>query len=186
MTRSIPHLAVALALLASCSRDATTSSTSAPAQAIAPEVPTASEALDKLDTRTPVPLLPMMAHHQKQNMREHLVAVQQIIAALAIEDYPGIETAVARIGFSDQMGRMCDHMGAGAPGFTDQALAFHHTADRIAEAAKARDATRVLTELGATLQRCTSCHATWKQQVMDQAAWERATARTESSPPPGE
>jgi DNA-binding MarR family transcriptional regulator len=40
-------------------------------------------ALDRMDTRAPVPLLPMMANHQKQNMRDHLVAVQEIVAALA-------------------------------------------------------------------------------------------------------
>lgn len=180
MTRSRPHLAATLVLLASCSREATTAppSTATPT----PQVPTAYEALDKMDTRAPVPLLPMMAHHQKQNMRDHLVAVQQIIAALAVEDYPAVEKAVARIGFSDQMGQMCNHMGAGAPAFTEQALAFHHTADRITEAAKAHDSARVLTELGATLQTCTSCHATLKQQVMDQAAWERATSTALTHP----
>lgn len=31
--------------------------------------------LDGMDTRAPVPLLPMMANHQKQNMRAHLQAV---------------------------------------------------------------------------------------------------------------
>jgi hypothetical protein len=65
-----------------------------------------------MDSRKPVPLLPMMANHQKQNMREHLVAVQQIVAALAIDDYSAIEQAAGRIGFSEQMGQMCTQMGA--------------------------------------------------------------------------
>lgn len=46
---------------------------------------TAVESLDKMDTRRPLPLLPMMANHQKLNMRDHLLAVQEIIAALAPE-----------------------------------------------------------------------------------------------------
>jgi hypothetical protein len=129
-----------------------------------------------MDTRIPIPLLPMMANHQKQNMRDHLLAVQEIVTALATEDYPGIEKAAGRIGFSEQMGQMCTHMGAGAPGFTEQALAFHHTADRITAAAKARDRRRVLTEFAATLQTCTACHATWKQQVVDEATWSRVTS----------
>jgi len=137
---------------------------------------TAAESLDKMDARSPVPLLPMMANHQKQNMREHLVAVQAIVAALATEDYPAIEKAAGRIGFSEQMGQMCTHMGAGAPGFTEQALAFHHTADRITAAAKARDRSRVLTEFAATLQACTACHALWKQQVVDDPTWSRLTS----------
>lgn len=154
---------------------AATATTPAP-----PHGPSAVEALEKMDTRTPVPLLPMMANHQKQNMRDHLVAVQEIVAAVAVEDYAAIEKAASRIGFSEQMGQMCNHMGAGAPGFTDQALAFHHTADRIATAAHERNRARVLTELGATLSTCTSCHATWRQQVVDEPTWRQLTA---SAPP---
>jgi hypothetical protein len=129
-----------------------------------------------MDTRTPVPLLPMMANHQKQNMRDHLVAIQEVVAALASDDYAAVEKAAGRIGFSEQMGQMCTHMGAGAPGFTDQALDFHHTADRIASAARERDQKQVLSELSATLRTCTSCHAGWKQQVVDEQAWKGLTA----------
>jgi len=150
---------------ATTSSAATTSATSS-----------AADALDRLDTRTAVPLLPMMANHQKQNMRDHLVAVQEIVAALASEDFAGVEKAAGRIGFSEQMGQMCTHMGAGAPGFTERALEFHHTADRIAVAAREHDKTRVLSELGVTLSTCTSCHATWKQQVVDEPTWQNLTS----------
>jgi cytochrome c556 len=122
----------------------------------------------------------MMANHQKQNMRDHLMAVQEIVAALATDDFAAVERAAGRIGFSKQMGQMCTHMGAGAPGFTEQALNFHHTADRISAAARDRDRARVMTELGATLQTCTSCHAAWKQQVVDEPTWTRLTS---SAPP---
>jgi len=53
--------------------------------AVAPT--TAAESMDKMDTRRPLPLLPMMANHQKQNMRDHLLAVQEIVAALATDDF---------------------------------------------------------------------------------------------------
>jgi len=128
-----------------------------------------------MDARSGLPLLPMMANHQKQNMREHLVAVQAIVAALATDDFAQVAKAAGKLGFSDEMGRMCTHMGSGAPGFTEQALAFHHTADGIAAAARARDKPRVLEELSATLEACTSCHAAWKQQVVDEASWEKLT-----------
>jgi len=152
---------------------AQTSPAASPAR---PEAVTAAESLDAMDARLPVPLLPMMAHHQKQNMRDHLLAVQEIVVALATEDFPAIEKAAGRIGFSEPMGKMCAHMGAGAPGFTEQALAFHHTADGITAAAKARDRGRVLTEFAATLQKCTACHAVWKQQVVDDQTWRRLTS----------
>jgi hypothetical protein len=126
-----------------------------------------------MDGRSPVPLLPAMAAHQKQNMRDHLVVVQEVVTALSTADYAGVEAAAARIGFSQSMGQMCSHMGAGAPGFADQAIEFHHTADRIGVAARSRDGAAVLMALGTTLQACTSCHAVWKQQAVDEPTWQR-------------
>jgi hypothetical protein len=109
----------------------------------------------------------MMAKHQKENMREHLQAVQEVIAAAAVDDFDTVAKAAKRMGFSETMGRMCEHMGAGAPGFTEQALAFHHTADEIATAASNRNGPAMLLALSKTLSACTDCHATFKQQVVD-------------------
>jgi cytochrome c556 len=109
----------------------------------------------------------MMANHQKENMRDHLVVVQEVVTATARRDFSQAARAAERIGYSEAMGRMCEHMGAGAPGFTEQALAFHHSADRIVEAAKREDAAGVLAALGETLGTCNGCHATYKQQVVD-------------------
>jgi len=120
----------------------------------------------------------MMALHQKENMRDHLLAVQEIVVALSNEDYAGVEKAARRIGYSETMAQMCTHMGAGAPGFTEQGIAFHRAADGIVEAARQGDRQRVLAELGATLATCTSCHAKWKQQVVDDATWQRVTQMT--------
>lgn len=137
----------------------------------------AQDALDALDTRVAVPLLPMMANHQKQNMRDHLVAVHEIVTATDTKDFAAIEKAARRIGYSEQMGQMCNHMGAGAPGFTDMALEFHHSADRIADAAGKQDMDAVWKTLGKTLATCTGCHATFKQHVVDDATWAAATKR---------
>jgi hypothetical protein len=164
-----------VALLGACSRGDTPSA-AVNSSGATPAPGTAADALDKMDKRKPVPLLPMMANHQKQNMRDHLVAIQEISTSLASDDFSGIERAAGRIGFSEQMGQMCTHMGAGAAGFTEQALHFHRTADRITEAPRARDKGRVIKELGATLQTCTSCHEQWKQQVVDEPTWTRLTA----------
>lgn len=154
-----------------------TSSTPAPTSATPSG---AQQALDRLDARTPVPLLPMMANHQKQNMRDHLTAVQQMVAAVAKRDFAAVEKAAGRIGFSEQMGQMCEHMGSGAPGFTEAALRFHHDADKIGEAARKRDSEQVLVLLGQTLGHCTGCHETYKQHVVDEAGWSEAVG----APPP--
>lgn len=125
------------------------------------------------DARQPLPLTPMMAEHQKQNMRDHLAAVQAIIAALGHDDMDAVAAAVRRIGYSDAMGQMCEHMGAAAPGFTDRALAFHRTADTIAEAARRNDRAGVLAALDRTLQACVGCHAAYRQDVVDEATWKK-------------
>jgi len=135
-----------------------------------------AQQLDDMDKRAPVPLLPMMANHQKQNMRDHLDAVQQVMAGLAAHDFAIMEKGGVRLGFTAEMGQMCQHMGAGAPGFTEAALNFHHTADGIAAAARAKSEPGVITALNATLQTCVGCHAAYKQQVVDRATWEKTAA----------
>ena len=130
--------------------------------------PAPFEELDRLDQRKPLPLLPMMAHHQKQNMRDHLLVVQEVVAATAAGDFPKVAEAAQRIGYSDAMGQMCEHMGAGSPGFAEQALAFHRSADHIVAAAKRQDSAAVLAALSSTLSSCTGCHAAYKQKIVDQ------------------
>jgi cytochrome c556 len=132
------------------------------------------------ETRQPLPLPAMMAEHQKQNMREHLAAIQAIVAAIGRDDMDAIAKAAARIGYSEPMAQMCEHMGAAAPGFTAMALSFHHTADAIGEAARRGDRAGVLTSLDRTLQTCVGCHATYRQEVVDEKTWERLTAASPS------
>lgn len=122
--------------------------------------------LERMDQRTPVPLSPHMALHQKQNMRDHLEAIQAIVAGLAKQDFPAIEAAAARMGFSKEMEGMCQRMGAGAPGFSDRAIKFHKTADEIAVYARKKDEKGVLDSLNRTLAQCVSCHATYRQQIV--------------------
>src|SRR2546426_455959 len=70
-----------------------------------PAAPSAVAVFDSMDERVPVPLLPVMANHQKQNMREHLAAVQGIIGAIGAKDFDGISRAASTIGYSEQMGQ---------------------------------------------------------------------------------
>lgn len=128
------------------------------------------------DARQPLPLTAMMAEHQKQNMRDHLAAIQAIVAAVGRNDMEGVAKAAARIGYSDTMGKMCEHMGAAAPGFTPMALNFHRTADGIGEAARRGDRAGVLSSLDRTLQTCVACHAAYRQEIVDEAEWKRLAA----------
>jgi len=133
------------------------------------------------ENRRPLPLLQMMADHQKQMMRDHLGAVQEIVTALAADDFEAVERAAGSLGYSDEVGRICRRFGAASPAFADQALSFHHTADRIAMAARARSHQHVLDELSTTLQACKACHSAWRQQVVDEPTWNRMTAMPQSA-----
>lgn len=122
--------------------------------------------LNVLDKRKPVPLSPMMALHQKEDMRKHLEVVQAIVEGLAAEDFKAVELAAKKIGFNEKEAQKCSDMGAGAPGFTEMAIAFHKTADTIVEAARLKDKKATLRALNKTLQTCTSCHSTYRQEVV--------------------
>jgi hypothetical protein len=146
--------------------------------ALPPQQPD-SASHEALDTRTPLPLTAMMAEHQKRNMRDHLAAVQAVVAALGADDMRAVEKAARRIGYSDSMAQMCQHMGAAAPGFTEMALAFHRTADTIADAAQRGNRKAATEALAATLHACVGCHASYRQQIVDQATWQRLTTGPE-------
>jgi len=138
----------------------------------------ATAELRALDPRQAVPLQPIMAWHQKQNMQEHLVAIQRITDGLAREDWEGIADASTLIESSPQMQQMCEHMGAGAEGFTELALEFHRRADAIGVAARARDAQAVLQATSHTLDACTTCHARYRQEVVDTETWTQRTGQS--------
>lgn len=135
----------------------------------------AASELARLDQRQPVPLLPIMAWHQKQNMMQHLQVIQQVVAAAAKEDWSGVAAAAKGIEATAGERQRCEHMGAGAQGFTELALDFHDRAAAISKAAQAHDKASVLEATANTLQACTSCHAAYRQEVVGEATWAQRT-----------
>ncbi len=128
-----------------------------------------------LDPRQTLPLRPMMAWHQKQNMMRHLEAIQGVVEALGVEDWEKISEASSAIEASAAMQQMCEHMGAGAEGFTARALDFHERALAIGAAARKEDGGGVLRATAHTLQACTGCHAAFRQEIVDAQTWTRRT-----------
>ncbi|MDQ3032223.1 MAG: cytochrome c [Myxococcota bacterium] len=171
---------VLTSLLLACGCETPPTGDTDPAPTVAAGAPAsaAQHELAALDDRTPVPLLPPMAAHQREQMRDHLAVVQEITAALARDDLDAAATSASRMGTSDSMTAMCSHMGAGAPGFTERALQMHQRADGIAEAARAGSRTATLAALSETLATCTSCHATYRQEIVDHARWTELTSRS--------
>lgn len=146
-----------------------------PAKHMHPSTEAPMSKMSSVDARQPLFMLPMMADHQKQNMRDHLAAVNEIVAALAKNDFAAVGESAKRLGTSPAMQQMCTHMGAATPGFSERALAFHQTADTIIPAAKTKNAPKVLTALNKTMDTCVSCHASFRQEVVDQARWDELT-----------
>ncbi len=138
--------------------------------------------LNQMDRRIPVPLSAHMALHQKANMRAYLEAVQAIIAALPGKDFAAVSHAASSMGFSAATAQMCRKMGAGAQGFAEQAIGFHRSASAIAAAAQNRNTQAVLQRLGDTLRQCTTCHTTYRQQVVTDPAFQRLLERLQASP----
>jgi len=128
-----------------------------------------------VDTRKPLPLTAMMAEHQKQNMRGHLEAIRDLTEAFISKNFKQIEEAGKKLGTSPQMAMMCDHMGRGAPGFTEMALRMHSEADKITEAGQKKNLKAAMIAANRTLQSCTACHAIYKQEVLSEEAWKKKT-----------
>jgi hypothetical protein len=119
----------------------------------------------------------MMAWHQKQNTAEHFVVIQRIVDAVAHEDWEAVARASALIESSPKMQHMCEHRGAGAPGFTETALEFHRRGLAIGQAARRRDGVAALRATSNPLEACTQCHATYRQEVVDTETWQRLAGK---------
>ena len=135
------------------------------------------------DPRLPLPLLPRMAQHQLEKMRDHLATIQEIMDALSQSDFVAVARASARIGYNEQMEQMCERMGVGAPGFNEMGLAFHRTADTIDAAARQKDTAATLKAVAATLHTCVACHSAYRQQIVDEAAWEKIMSHRRATIP---
>ena len=118
------------------------------------------------DNRQPVKMTIEMSVHQLKNMRDHLDAVTSIVEALGSKDFKKMETESLRLASSPKMEMMCNNMGKATPGFTKMGLALHKSADQLVHIARKKDYNRFVKKLGKTLRTCTSCHSSFKQEVV--------------------
>ncbi len=133
----------------------------------------AMSSMTSADSRKPLKLTSMMAEHQKQNMRDHLEAVRDLTEAFIDKNYKKIEEAGKRLGTSPEMQMMCNHMGKNTPGFTEMGLKMHKEADKIILAARKKDMKAVLVATNKTLQSCTNCHSSFKQEIVSEDVWNK-------------
>ncbi|PCI21599.1 MAG: cytochrome C [Piscirickettsiaceae bacterium] len=114
------------------------------------------------DGRISLNLPPMMKQHQLSNMRAHLDAIRNIIASLSEEDFAAAsKIASQQLGSTEKMMAMCNNFDN--ENFKTMGLAFHKSADKLAETLKEGNIQTSLRALKTTMNSCVSCHATFKQ-----------------------
>ena len=122
------------------------------------------------DTRQPVRFPQVLREHTLANMRDHLLALQEIQEALAKQDYDRTgDIAEHRLGMSSLALHGAHDVARYMPkGMQDAGTAMHRNASRFAVAAKDAGATGdvkpALAALAATTAQCVACHAGYRVQ----------------------
>jgi cytochrome c556 len=114
--------------------------------------------------RQALDLAPAVQEALKLTMREHLEALQAIVAALAQEDYQKA-AAVAHedLGFPKHHQAMQREQGAPfPPKYQELAMAHHQVAEDLAQAIPSRDMKKILPQLERTMKACVACHQAYK------------------------
>jgi cytochrome c556 len=120
------------------------------------------------DPRQRVEMPAPMQEHMLANMRDHLVAMGEIQAALAAGKYnEAADITEKRIGMSSLQGHGASHMAPYMPkGMQDTGTNMHRSASRFArttqEAAVTNDIPRALGALAELTQQCNACHAGYR------------------------
>ena len=120
------------------------------------------------DGRQLVEMPAPMQEHMLANMRDHLAAMGEIQAALAVGKFgQAADVAENRIGMSSLEAHGASHMAPYMPkSMQDIGTAMHRSASRFArtaqEAAVTRDLPKALGALANLTQQCTACHASYR------------------------
>ncbi len=116
------------------------------------------------DTRIALGLDPAAREDLKQTMREHLQALQAIVAALAQENYEKA-SAVAHeeLGFPKHHQVIQRERGTTFPKkYQELAIAHHQAAEDLAKVIPTRETKPILQQLDQTMKACVDCHQAYK------------------------
>jgi soluble cytochrome b562 len=118
------------------------------------------------DAREKVNFPEMMKQHQLSNMRDHLAALNEILALLAKSELDkAADIAEYRLGMTSMVSHNASHMAPYMPkGMQAIGSEMHHAASRFALAAQEGDLPRALDSLSKVTQKCVACHSTYRVQ----------------------
>ena len=116
------------------------------------------------DTRVFVELPEMMQQHMLSNMRDHLVAINEILAYLGNGELEkASETAEYRLGMSSLESHGASHMAKFMPeGMRQAGTAMHKAASRFALKAQEGDALSAYKALTNVTSACVACHSGYR------------------------
>ena len=116
------------------------------------------------DSRQQVDLPAPMKEHMMANMRDHLVVINEIQAALAAKDFDKVEgLAENRLGLSSFQVHGASHLGRYMPeGMRSAGTDMHRAASKLALTAKEGDLQTTIAGLAEVTGRCVACHATYR------------------------
>jgi hypothetical protein len=102
----------------------------------------------------------------KLTMREHLEAIEAIVAALAREDFAKAAIlAKEELGFPKHHAAMQREEGATfPPAYHELAMAHHSAAEALGAVIPTKDLKQILPHLGQTIYTCVTCHQTFRLQ----------------------
>jgi len=116
--------------------------------------------------RTALNLPPASQEGLKLTMREHLEAIEAIVAALAREDFVKAATlANEELGFPKHHVAMQREQGATfPPAYHELAMAHHQAAEALGTAIPTKDLKKILPQLEQTIHACVKCHQAFRLQ----------------------
>jgi len=113
------------------------------------------------DTRQSVELPEMMQHHMMSNMRDHLVAINEILISMANGHLDqAAEVAESRLGMSSLESHGASHMARFMPeGMRQTGTSMHRAASRFALKAQEGESLPAYRALSEVTSACVACHA---------------------------
>ncbi|NOR51238.1 MAG: hypothetical protein GQ470_01335 [Gammaproteobacteria bacterium] len=125
-----------------------------------------SKAFSEADSRVMVELPDMMKSHTLQNMRGHLVAIDQLLMLLAEDKMDDAsDLAEAELGMSSLTKHGANHVGAFYPeGMRQAGTAMHRAASQFSRVAQEGDVLAAYKALRNITAACNVCHAGYRLQ----------------------
>jgi cytochrome c556 len=95
-------------------------------------------------------------------MREHMTALAEIVKHMNSDQYDeASKVAQEKLGLTVSMSSTCGSFGSKS--FEAMGVAFHKSADRLAQTLKTKDQKKSMVALEKVMNGCVLCHSTFKQ-----------------------